>query len=198
MRPIDRREKVVASPALDRRFRTHLRLAEADNGDAEYICKLRGDPDLNRHLNAGSPEVHAQLDWLKQYKGRERDGQEFYFVIVSDRRPAGLVRMYDFRFIDGRSSFSWGSWIIPAPRAAGLVTYSALLMYELGFDVLKFDHAHFDVRVGNTGVIAFHERVGARRVRATEQDVSFNFSPEAYATFKATSARQIAEHRIGE
>jgi RimJ/RimL family protein N-acetyltransferase len=186
----------LASPALDSRYRTHLRLVNADARDAAYICALRGDETLNRHLNRSSVEVAAQLKWLQAYKAREQAGEEYYFLIVSDGADAGVVRMYDFREVDGRRSFCWGSWIIPVPRAPGLVTYSALLIYEVGFGDLGFEQSHFDVRAANTGVIGFHERAGARRIAEDAQDVFYRFLPEDYERFRAASADQITAHRV--
>ncbi len=185
----------IHSPALDPRHRTHLRLVNADAQDAAYICALRGDETLNEHLSPSSADVAAQLAWLQGYKAREAAGGEYYFVIVSDGVDCGLVRLYDFREVDGRRSFCWGSWIIPPPRAPGLVTYSALLVYEVGFDTLGFEQSHFDVRQGNTGVIGFHERAGARRVSEDELDVFFRFLPEDHERLKIASAAQIAAHR---
>lgn len=46
---------LTSSPALDPAFRTHLRLVNADERDAAYICALRGDERLNRHLSASHP-----------------------------------------------------------------------------------------------------------------------------------------------
>jgi len=185
----------LTSPALDTRHRTHLRLVNADAKDAAYICRLRGDETLNQHLNPSSADVAAQLAWLQGYKVREAAGEEYYFVIVSDGADAGLVRLYDFRELEGRRSFCWGSWIIPPPRAPGLVTFSALLVYEIGFEALGFEQSHFDVRQGNLGVIGFHERAGARRVSEDEQDVFFRFFPDDHARLKIASASQIAAHR---
>lgn len=184
------------SSALDTRYRTHLRLVNADEQDAAYICRLRGDETLNQHLNPSSADVSAQLRWLERYKVREAAGEEYYFVIVSDGADAGLVRLYDFREVEGKNSFCWGSWIIPAPRAPGLVTYSALLVYEVGFGALGFAQSHFDVRQGNTGVIGFHERSGAKRIGEDEQDVYFTFQPEDHERLRETSAAQIAAHRV--
>ena len=187
---------IEGSPALDPGFRTHLRLVNADEADAAYICGLRGDDSLNTYLNPTTADVEAQLAWLQGYKAREAAGEEYYFVIVSDGADAGLVRMYDFCELEGRRSFCWGSWIIPPPRAPGLVTYSALLVYEVGFDTLGFEQSHFDVRQGNLGVIGFHERAGARRVSEDAQDVFFRFFPQDHAALKAASASQIAAHRL--
>ena len=184
------------SSAMDSRFRTHLRLVNADERDAAYICALRADENLNRHLNPSSADVAAQLRWLEDYKIREQAGEEYYFVIVSDGADAGVVRLYDFREIEGRRSFCWGSWIIPPPRSPGLVTYSALLVYEVGFGTLGFAQSHFDVRRGNIGVVGFHERAGARQVAEDEQDLFFWFMPEDHESLQRASEAQIAAHRV--
>lgn len=186
---------IPSSPALDARLRTHLRLVNADEKDAAYICALRGDARLNKHLNPSSADVAVQLGWLEGYKAREAAGEEYYFVIVCDGADRGLVRMYDFRELEGRRSFCWGSWIIPPPKTTGLATFSALLIYEVGFEALGFEQCHFDVRHGNRGVIAFHERAGARRVAEDEQDIFFRFFPEDHERLKRASASQIAAHR---
>ena len=104
--------------------------------------------------------------------------------------------MYDFCEQGGRRSFCWGSWIIPPPRAPGLVTFSALLVYEVGFGALGFEQSHFDVRQANTGVIGFHERAGARRVSQDGQEAFFRFSSEDHERLRAASATQIAAHRV--
>ncbi|MBS0332953.1 MAG: GNAT family N-acetyltransferase, partial [Proteobacteria bacterium] len=182
----------LTSAALDPNRRTHLRLVRADAADAAYICRLRSDEVLGAHLSASTNDVAAQLAWLQGYKAREAAGSEYYFVIVSDGEDRGVVRMYDFREVDGRRSFCWGSWIVPPPRAPGLVTYSALLVYEVGFDALGFEQSHFDVRLANTGVIGFHERAGARRVAEDHQDAFFRFLPVDHDRLKAASAAQIA------
>ena len=186
----------LESEALDPRYRTQLRLAEANEHDAAYICALRSDAALNRHLSRSSPDIAAQLRWLEDYKLRERAGEEYYFVIVSDGSDHGVVRMYDFRELEGRRSFCWGSWIIPRPKSPGLATYSALLVYEVGFKALRFEQSHFDVRRGNRGVIAFHERAGARRIAEDDQDVFFRFYPEDHEQFLSDSAAQVAAHRV--
>src|SRR3954467_981960 len=126
---------------MNTRFRSHLRFVEPD--DAAFICHLRNDPSLNRHLGPSSPDVEQQRQWIERYKLREQADDEFYFVIVSDGQERGVARMYDFRPINGERSFCWGSWIIPPPRIPGLATFSAIMIYELGFDTLGFQRCHF-------------------------------------------------------
>jgi RimJ/RimL family protein N-acetyltransferase len=189
-------DAVLKADALNPGFRTYLRLAEPTVADAAYICELRSDPELSKHLNRSSAEVEDQRRWLEAYKDRETKGEEYYFFIMCGGANAGVVRIYDLRFDQRPTSFGWGSWIVPGPRAPGLVTFSALLVYEIGFDVLRFEQAHFDVRRENTGVIDFHMRAGAVQTDEREEDLFFTYSPEAYLALKAASAERYAEHRI--
>lgn len=184
------RSSLLRSPSMDDEFFTHLRFVEPE--DAEFICKLRSDQSLNKHISKSDPDIEAQRDWIVKYKDREASGEEFYFVIRHQLTDYGVVRMYDFK----ENSFSWGSWIILPSRPSGLVTYSAVMIYELGFDFLGFDQSHFDVRIGNEKVIDFHLRSGARKTHSTQIDQYFIFSKSSWPEFRAQSETQIKSHRL--
>lgn len=185
-------DKLLSSPALDPEFFSCFRFVEPT--DAEFICKLRADPNLNQHLNPSSDDVAEQTEWIKRYKNRENNGEEYYFIINHNATDYGVVRMYDFR--EKPRSFSWGSWIIKPTRPAGLVTYSVVMIYELGFEFLGFEQAHFDVRKNNTNVINFHLRSGAIENGETELDQFFIFPKEVWPSFREMSSDQIKGHRF--
>jgi RimJ/RimL family protein N-acetyltransferase len=187
------RDIVQQTAALDPKYKSYLRFVEPE--DAEYIVQLRTDQELSRYLTASPADVEKQRNWIVNYKDRELQGDEFYYVIMSEGAEHGVVRMYDFREIGGERSFSWGSWIIPPPRPSGLVTFSALLMYEIGFDALQFPRAHFEVVKGNAGVVAFHTRAGAVLESEDDEKFYFRYLPAHYQEFRARSEAQIEDHR---
>ncbi|WP_291727538.1 GNAT family N-acetyltransferase [Leisingera sp. F5] len=184
-------DRVLSSPALDQSYQSHLRLVKPS--DAAFICQLRADPALNRHLSPSSSVVLDQAEWITHYKDRERRGEEYYFVISCKEVDYGVVRVYDFH--DNPRSFSWGSWIIKPARPAGLVTFSAVMVYEIGFETLGFEQAHFDVRKGNSKVLNFHLRSGAVETGETEQNRLFVFPRISWPGFRQASSSQIKEHR---
>jgi RimJ/RimL family protein N-acetyltransferase len=148
-----------------------LRLVELD--DAGFIVGLRSDPRLSRFLSPISDSVERQRQWLADYKNRERDGLEYYFVIESKEcRPYGTARLYDFR----GDSFCWGSWIIRPGSPPWFSVESALLVYQCGFEDLRFAESRFEVRKDNARVVAFHRRFGAQVVREDERNYYFRFS----------------------
>jgi RimJ/RimL family protein N-acetyltransferase len=195
MLPEDALAQVLGSSALRQTRRTHLRLVEARQADALYIHGLRADRDLNRHLSAPPPNPEAQLEWLRTYKSRERAGREFYFLIFHNGEHRGVVRMYDFTVIGGHTSFCWGSWIIPQPRPPELALASALLIYQLGFEDLRFEQSHFDVRRENLAVQDFHRKTGAREIGQAGDDVQFVYGRLDYEAFTRSNLAQYAWRR---
>jgi RimJ/RimL family protein N-acetyltransferase len=149
--------------------------------DAAFSLALRTDDAMAQHLSSTAADLGRQEAWLTQYKQREADRTEFYFIIEHQHQAVGTVRLYDFQPLpNGQASFCWGSWIIlpQAPHYTALK--SALLVYYLGFDLLQFHQCHFDVRRQNHKVISFHQKMGATPTRESEQDVFFTYTPEAY------------------
>lgn len=160
----------------------HLNLKLVEETDAEFILKLRVDDSLGKFLSKTDTDLEKQKEWLKNYKNREVEKKEYYFIIKRNdtEENVGVVRLYNFI----ENSFEWGSWIIKkeAPNYSALE--SALLIYEYAFYDLKFDKSHFEVRKNNIKVISFHEKFGAKRIKETEQDIFYNYDREDYEKFR--------------
>jgi RimJ/RimL family protein N-acetyltransferase len=149
-----------------------IRLVPVREHHAEYIYSLRIDPSLNEHLSAAPPSAAAQAQWIRGYLEREAAGDEFYFLIERrDGTPCGTVRLYDFSPVAHPDSFSWGSWVLDKSKTRYAAVESALLVYEMGFERLGFSASHFEVRKGNTKVIAFHQKFGAQVIAEDDESV---------------------------
>ena len=156
--------------------------------DAEFIYNMRQNQNKTKYLSRVTGTVESQKEWIKNYKQREEEKKEFYFVIESkDERKLGLVRMYDFQ----DNSFCWGSWLIKEDAPKTTAIESALQIYEFGFYSLGFEKSHFDVRKGNDKVIAFHQRFGAKIVDEDELDYFFNFEKSDYEITKEKYKRYL-------
>ena len=157
----------------------NLRLAEV--ADAEFILQLRLDGLLSRHLSKVENDVEKQREWLRSYKVREQQRQEFYFIIEGkDGEPCGTVRLYDFI----GDSFGCGSWVLKQGAPVHFAIESVLMVYGYAFDVLEFQTGHFDVRKENVKVVAFHTRFGDQLVREDEQYVYFELTKEKFEQAK--------------
>ena len=156
--------------------------------DAEFIYNMRQNQNKTKYLSKVTGTVESQKEWIKNYKQREEEKKEFYFVIESkDKEKLGLVRMYDFQ----DESFCWGSWLIKEDAPKTTAIESALQIYEFGFYSLGFEKSHFDVRKENDKVIAFHQRFGAKIVDEDELDYFFNFEKSDYEIIKEKYKRYL-------
>lgn len=164
----------------------NLRTVEIE--DAEFIFSMRQNQNKTKYLSKVTGTVESQKEWIKNYKQREEEKKEFYFVIeLKDEKKLGLVRMYDFQ----DDSFCWGSWLIKEDAPKTTAIESALQIYEFGFYNLGFEKSHFDVRKGNDKVIAFHKRFGAKIVDEDELDYFFNFEKSDYEIIKEKYKRYL-------
>ena len=164
----------------------NLRTVEID--DADFIYEMRQNQDKTKYLSKIIGTVESQKEWIKNYKQRENEKKEFYFVIESkNEEKLGLVRMYDFQ----EESFCWGSWLIKEDAPKTTAIESALQIYEFAFYKLSFDKSHFEVQKGNDKVVAFHKRFGAKIVNENEKEVFFNFEKTDYEITKEKYKRYL-------
>lgn len=164
----------------------NLRLVEVD--DAEFIYNLRKNSKKMQYLSSTDGTVSDQRQWVRDYKKREQDNQEYYFIIESKQKePLGLVRMYGF--ID--KSFCWGSWLIKENAPTSTAIESALQIYEFAFYHLAFSQSHFEVQKGNDKVIAFHKRFGAKVLDQNDEEYFFIITKKKYENARKKYKRYL-------
>lgn len=156
----------------------HFRLVEET--DSEFICSLRNNPELNKHISQSTALIDEQSKWIRNYKEREYGSKEFYFIIErnDNNERIGTIRLYDF--LENPKSFCWGSWILNSNKTKYAAIESALLIYKIAFKELGFEQSHFDVRKENLGVHNFHMRLGAQHVSSNELDNFYIYSASKY------------------
>ena len=158
---------------------TKLRLVE--ESDATFIFELRSNSQKSKFISEISNSLNDQENWIKQYKNREKQALEYYYIIQGQNEEAlGTIRIYD---IQG-DSFCWGSWIVKQGAPASTAIKSALLIYEKAFYSLGFNRSHFDVRKENKSVIAFHKRMGAVIVSESDIDYFFIYTKDKFEHIK--------------
>ena len=166
----------------------NINLRTVEIADAEFIFNLRQNTKRTEHLNKIDGTIEDQQIWIKNYKTRENENKEFYFVIESKKGDKlGLVRVYDLQ----NDSFCWGSWLIKESAPKSTAIESALQIYEFGFKTLNYHQCHFDVRKNNEKVIAFHQRFGAKITNEDNLNYYFNFSKETYNETKSKYKRYL-------
>jgi len=166
----------------------NINLRTVDIKDAEFIYEMRQSKDKVKYLSTVNGTIDTQKEWIKNYKIRENQQQEFYFVIESkNHKNLGLIRVYDL----SKESFCWGSWIITESAPKTTAIESVLQIYKFGFYQLGYKKSHFDVRKGNKKVIDFHKRFGAKIVNENNTDYFFYFYEKDFNKMKIKYKRYL-------
>lgn len=153
-----------------------LRLIHPD--DAEYVYSLRRNPRYNTHLSTVTGTAEVQRRWIKNYKARETEGVEYYYIIerLSNGLRCGLVRLYD---IEG-DQFTWGSWVLDGNKPSKAALESAVLSFGVAFNLLGKHKGLIDVRAENKRAIEFYHRFGMTQIRDDEQNIYFDYPRERF------------------
>ncbi len=128
--------------------------------DAEFIIKLRTDPKLGKLIHDTSSSLEKQLEWIRNYKIRERKGEDYYFIFFKDNRPVGLNRMY---CIHG-TTFTTGSWVFSPETSFDSCVAASIMVRELAFEQMgmELEDGWDGVHVDNHKVIKFNKMIGLK------------------------------------
>ncbi len=174
----------MSQSQLIRGPRLVLRRIECE--DAGYVYGLRSSDVYNRYLSEVRGGVDDQQRWIGDYKVREAQGLEYYYVIERhDGVRCGVVRLYDI----ADDKFTWGSWILDENKPPKAALESAILSFGFGFEQLDKRTAYVDVRIGNTHAEAFYRRLGMMERQVGMRDIHFIYSRKQ---FRADHARHLA------
>lgn len=162
------RYKTILSNIPFTRYGQYFRLVEEE--DSEFIFLLRSDKLLGKHLNRTEDNPESQRIWIRNYKFRERSGDEFYFICIDqiNNQRLGVFRLYNF--ID--DSFGTGSWLY-RPGLKNEPVLGNITGKEIGFEILGYEKCRFDVRKENKAILAYHRLFNPTEIY--EDDLNFYF-----------------------
>lgn len=144
--------------------------------DVDYILSLRTNKHLTRFIHQTEDDREKQIEWLRNYKKREREGREYYFIYLLGGKPVGVNRIYNIFEYYG----TIGSWICNPGNETEVSLTTYLLMFDLMFDYIKLDITLFDVRKENKHVWKLHKMLGAQSVGESDIDYYFIINKETY------------------
>lgn len=157
-----------------------LQVRLVNEGDAEYIVKLRSDPKLGMFLSVTQNDVEKQKNWIRDYKIREELCLDYYFIYFYNGQRIGVNRIYN---INGKTATS-GSWICSPNLPFELPIITVVIIREIFFEILKLDIDLFDTRKGNKKVIKMHHLLGAHKIFENEVDVYHILTKEDFKISK--------------
>ena len=156
------------------RYGLHVRLVREE--DAEFIVKLRTDPKLGRYIHATDNNVEKQRKWIRDYKKRENDGMDYYFIYYSNDRPIGVNRIYNI----GENSATTGSWVCDEGVNPVVSISTMLIVREILFERLMIPINFFDVNKQNTRVYKLHLQMGVIVVSEDSENYYLSQTKESF------------------
>ena len=131
-----------------------------NEGDAEFIYKLRSDATLSKYIHDIHGGVVQQVEWIRNYKLREAEGKEYYLIFFKDEKPVGLNRLYSFH----DTTYTGGSWVMVPKSPMEVVLAVPLIIREIAFEELgmTFEDNYDATHVDNKKVIKFNQMFGCK------------------------------------
>jgi len=152
-----------------------LRLAKIS--DAKFILELRTDPKLKKYISYTDNNISKQVNWLKNYKKRELERKEYYFIIENNKKERfGTYRIYNME----SNSFTIGSWLCRSNSPPNVAIKADILCKEFGFYQLNRQICKFDIRKGNKKVIAYHKMFNPDLIDENEWNFYYKLDRKNY------------------
>lgn len=156
----------------------NITLTTVTEEDAAIIIDFRTDVKRRRFISATDNDITRQREWIRDYKLRENEGKEYYFIAEdqSDVKFA-TYRVYDMR--DGICEI--GSWVSAPqyPNANNSVKVD-IIIKEFVFETLGYSVLKFSVFRENTTVIKYHKLFEPEIAEETENNIIFHLSKENF------------------
>lgn len=154
-----------------------LTFRTVEEEDAPFILELRNNKSLSRFLSATDPHIEKQVEWIRNYKEREAQNEEYYFVSFNDKlQRQGLNRLYNFE----QDSFEIGSWVYKPGLNMNVAILGDFAARDYGFETLGFSSCRFFVRKANVSVVKYHLGFDPEITGETEMDYFFRLSYHNY------------------
>lgn len=163
-------------PSDFRLYRYGIDVRLVTEEDADFIFELRSNKMLTRHIHAIDDDVNKQIQWIREYKKRENEGREYYFIYSKNGCPFGVNRVSNIYEYYGLG----GSWICSPGTDVSLSMATPFVEHDISFDIIGLDYLVFDVRKANTHVWKFHESTGAVRIGESPLDYYYYLYKDNY------------------
>lgn len=158
------------------KYGLHVRFV--NENDAEFILKLRTDPKLSRYLHSTENNLEKQKEWIREYKNREKEGTDYYFLYEYNGQPIGVSRIYNIDYSNQRAT--GGSWVCDSSALFEANIATLLLARFILFEKMNLPIENFEVRKQNKQVIKTHKLFGAKVIGENEIEFLFELDKETF------------------
>ena len=144
--------------------------------DVDFILLLRTNKELTKFIHPTDKSRDKQLQWIRDYKIREQEGREYYFIFFNDGLPVGLNRIYYRSELYATS----GSWLCKPGVDYWLPIAINFVLNDIIFEILKIQLVVCDVRIDNKYVNKYHVLIGDKKIHQSDIDNFYYRTIETY------------------
>ena len=129
---------------------------------------MRTDPIKSRYIGSTDGSLENQKEWIRQYKEREHNGTDYYFIFYFGSKPAGVTRIYDIK----DNHFVHGSWVFANNVPPFCSLAAAVIAREIAYDTLELEEEidTSGIHEDNQGVLQVSKMMGVNFFGVRETD----------------------------
>lgn len=152
-------KKLPADFEIDK-YGLHVRFV--NESEPDFILKLRTNEKLSRFIHSTDNDIDKQKEWIRSYKIREANAEDYYFIFYKDEIPVGLNRIYGIH----DNVFTTGSWVFDENVPFECAIAASIITRELAFEYmeLELEDGYDGVHVNNKKVIKFNKMIGLKEI----------------------------------
>lgn len=161
------------------RYGLHVRFVNED--DAEFILGLRTDSKLGQYISATNGDIEKQKEWTRQYKIRERQGTDYYFMFEKPLGTRlGVSRIYEIK----KETFQTGSWIFRKDAPFGAAFLGDIICHEIAYELFPDSVNFHDIKKDNFSVNKYADQFNPQFIFETELTRYYINRRENYLKYK--------------
>lgn len=157
------------------RYGIDVRLVKIE--DAEFILSLRTSK-RGQILNKTDNDLSKQIEWMKEYKVRESQGLDYYFIHYYKGEPIGVNRIYNINYDD--LSCTTGSWVIKEGTEYEISLKTMLILREIIFELMNGEISYGDTRKCNKRMQRLYKLLGIDMIGETEDEYLYKSVKSKY------------------
>lgn len=161
------------------RYGLHVRFVNEE--DSEFIVNLRTDSQRGQFISSTDASVEKQREWIRDYKKRESQGTDYYFMFetLSGER-LGVSRIYEIK----KETFQTGSWVFKKDSPFGAAILGDIICHEIAFELFPDGVNLHDIKKANAPVNKYADIFNPQFIFETELTRYFINRRENYLKYK--------------
>jgi hypothetical protein len=145
--------------------------------DSEFILSLRTSK-RGQILNPTDSSLERQIQWMKDYKVRESEGLDYYFIHYYNDEPIGVNRIYNINWEE--NSCTTGSWLIKEGVNFDISMRTMLILRDIVYDTLNLDISYGDTRKINKHMQRLYKMLDIEQIGETEDEYLYKAVKSKY------------------